>query len=73
MKNYTLEAIIKGKTIKFDKKFNSRNSALNFIFDYLDKHYLYNTEIIDEFLINDQKHNVEYVCNDSNRIRICRS
>ena len=72
MKNYTLETIINGKDIKFDRKFNSRNAAISFALDYLNKHYIYNTEIEEEILLNDNKHNVEYVCNDTIRIVVAR-
>lgn len=72
MKNYTLEAIIKGQTIKFDKKFNSRLNALNFAFKYCNKHYLYNLEIEDEYLLGN-KHSVEYVLNNYDRFVVIRA
>ena len=71
MKNYTLEAIIKGQTIKFDKKFNSRSSALDYAFNYCNKHYLYNLEIEEEFAL-DNKHMVEYVLNSNDRFVVER-
>lgn len=71
MKNYTLEAIIKGQTIKFDKKFNSRSSALDYAFNYCSKHYLYNLEIEEEFAL-ENKHMVEYVLNSNDRFVVER-
>ena len=71
MKNYTLEATIKGQTIKFDKKFKSRNSAINHIFNYYNKHYLYNLQVNEEFA-RDNRHSVEYVLNSNDRFVINR-
>ncbi len=73
MKYYTLETINNGDTVIINKKFNTRNQAINYAFAYFEKH-LYNAElqIEDEYEINNDKHNVEYVLNYNNRFRINR-
>ncbi|MBR0295711.1 MAG: hypothetical protein IJQ67_07450 [Bacilli bacterium] len=72
MKKYTLEAVVDGQTIKFSKKFDSRNSAINFMFNYYNKRYMFNIRVNDEYAISGDKHNIEYVCDYSNRFRINR-
>ena len=73
MKYYTLETIKNGTTVKFNKKFNSRNSAINYAFAYFEKR-LYNgyLQVEDEFNIDNDKHNVEYVLDYFNRFRVNR-
>ena len=72
MKKYILEAIIEGERVRFNKEFNSRREALNYFFDY---YYRFD---IDEFVINEEyyidgdKHNIEYVCDYNKRLRIAR-
>ena len=70
--NYTLEAIINGKTTKFDRKFASRQNAIDFMFDYLDRAYIFDKQINDEYIVEDNKHKVEYVCDDYTRFYINR-
>ena len=72
MKKYTLEAVVDGKTIRFTRKFDSRNSAINFMFNYYNKRYMFNIRVNDEYAISGDKHNIEYVCDYSNRFRINR-
>ena len=73
MKYYTLETIKNGQTVKFNKKFNSRNSAINYAFAYFEKRlYNGNLQVEEEFDINNDKHNVEYVLDYFNRFRIAR-
>ena len=73
MKYYTLETIYNGNTERITKKFTSRNQAINCAFDYFEKK-LYNTElqVEDEFVIDDNKHNIEYVLNYYDRFRVNR-
>lgn len=73
MKYYTLETIYNGNTERITKKFTSRNQAINYAFDYFEKR-LYNTElqVEDEFAINNNKHNIEYVLNYYDRFRVNR-
>ena len=72
MKRYTLEAIIDGEEVLFDKKFASRNKAINYMFAYYEHNYKYNLFVNDEYAIHGDKHNIEYVCNYHNRFRINR-
>ena len=72
MKKYTLEAVIDGETKRFSKKFNSRESAIDFIFAYYNKRFMYNLRVNDEYNIHGNKHDVEYVCDHFNRFRISR-
>ena len=72
MKKYTLEAIVDGQTIRFPRTFDTRDSAINFMFEYYNLHYMYNLRVDDEYAIQDNTHNIEYVCNYSNRFRINR-
>ena len=72
MNEYTLEAVIKGKEVKFNKAFVSRKDAIDFAFNYYSKQLIYGLEVNDEYQIAGNKHNIEYVCNDSNRFRISR-
>ena len=73
MKYYTLETIYNGNTEKITKKFTSRNAAINYAFAYFEKR-LYNTElqVEDEFVIDNDKHNIEYVLNYFDRFRVNR-
>ena len=72
MKYYTLEAIIKGKPVKFEKAFSTRDSAIDYMFKYYDKHFMSNLVVNEEISVNGDKHNIEYVCDDFDRFRIKR-
>lgn len=73
MKYYTLETIDNGKTVRINKTFSTRTSAINYAFAYFEKH-LYNDslQVEDTFNINNEKHNVEYVIDYNNRFRVNR-
>lgn len=73
MKYYTLETILNGKTERISKRFASRTEAINYAFDYFEKK-TYNTEfqVEDEYVINNNKHNIEYVLNYYDRFRVNR-
>lgn len=73
MKYYTLETVKNGKTELINKKFNSRNEAINYAFDYFEK-ALYNDglQVEEEFEVDNDKHNVEYVLGYYNRFRVNR-
>ena len=72
MKYYTLQAIINGDRKTFSKKFASRQNAIDFMFDYLERAYIFDKQIEDEFAIRGNKHNIEYVCDYGTRFRIAR-
>ena len=73
MKYYTLETIDNGNTVKINKKFNTRDQAIDYAFVYFERH-LFNAElqIEDAFEINDNRHNIEYVFDYHNRFRVNR-
>ena len=73
MNKYTLEAVVDGDTIRFNRTFKSRDEAIDYIFHYYDKHFLVNLEVNEEYFIDDNKHNIEYVCDYYNRFRIARA
>lgn len=73
MNKYTLEAIVDGQYIKFDRKFKSRDDAINYIFHYYDKHFLVNLRVNEEYSIAGNKHDIAYVYDYYNRFRICRA
>ena len=72
MKKYILTAVIDGRTKSFQHQFNSRNEALNYIFHYYVRHNYESLQVNEEFFVNDNKHNIEYVCDYTNRFRINR-
>lgn len=72
MKKYRLEAIVDGRFITFDREFDSRNSAINYIYGYYDKHYLPEPHINDEYMVDNDKHDIEYEDDYDNRFRITR-
>jgi len=73
MKQYTLQVIVDGQIVTFDRKFSSREEALNYAFSYFDKKDQVYFVINDEYCINDDKHNREYVSDYANRFRIARA
>ena len=73
MKYYTLSATVNGENSKLDRKyFSSREAAIEYMFKYFDRHYLFNLQVNDEYQIGDDKHDIEYVCDYYNRFRITR-
>ena len=72
MKFYTLNAVIKGEPKKFEKLFNSRSEAIDYMFKYYDDHFIYGLEVNEEVSIDGDKHNVEYICDHNDRFRINR-
>ena len=72
MKYYTLQAIINGERKAFPNKFSSRDSAINFMFNYLDHAFIYNKSIDEEYAHGNNKHEIEYVCDQNTRFIINR-
>lgn len=72
MKFYTLEAVVRGENVKFNKVFTSRDSALDFMFKFYNKHYVYNVNVNEDVCVNGDKHNILYICDSSNSFRINR-
>ena len=71
MKYYTLQAIINGERKTFSKKFATRQNAMDFMFDYLERAYIFDKQIEEEYTVGN-KHNVAYVCDNNTRFMICR-
>lgn len=72
-KYYTLEAIVEGKLIKFDRQFKTRNAALNYIFQYYDRHCLVALRVNEEYFVDENEHDITYVYDYENRFRIARA
>ena len=73
MKYYVLETINDGATIKVNKKFKSREKAIRYAFTYFERRNLTDQlQVEDEYTIDNNKHNVEYVLNYYTRFRINR-
>lgn len=73
MNNYTLEAVVDGKFIRFNRTFHSRDEAINYIFRYYDNHFMENLRVNEEYYIAENKHDIAYVCDYYNRFRIARA
>lgn len=73
MKFYVLTAIVNGRDTKLKRKlFSSRDDAINYMFDYYEKNYLFGLEVNDEHPVGGNKHSIEYVCNFHNRFTVTR-
>ena len=73
MKYYELTAVVDGDTAKLKRNlFISRDDAIKYMFDYYKAHYIYNLEVEEEYPIDGNKHNIEYVCDFYNRFTINR-
>ena len=72
MKYYTLQAIINGERKDFSKQFASRQSAIDYMFNYLESAYIFEKQVEEEYAINGNKHNVEYVCDYNTRFIVNR-
>lgn len=73
MKYYTLQAIINGESRLFSHKFESRQNAIDFMFDYLDRAYIFDKHIDEEYAIGDNKHRIVYVCDYYTRFIVDRA
>ena len=73
MNRYTLEAVVDGEYIKFDRTFESRNAAIDYIFRYYENRNMVNVEVNDEYCVDGNKHDIAYVYNYYNRFRIARA
>ena len=73
MKYYILSAIVNGKEPSLKRRmFSSRVEALNYMFDYYERNGLFDMQVNDEYSVDGDKHNIEYVCNYYNRFTISR-
>ena len=73
MKYYTLETINNGNTVRINKKFTTRDQAINYAFAYFERRFLNESlQVEDEYKIDNDNHNVEYVLDYYNRFRVNR-
>lgn len=73
MKYYELSAVVNGQNVRLKRSlFTSRDDAINYMFDYYNSHNLYSLEVEDEYALNGDKHNIEYVCDYHNRFIVTR-
>lgn len=72
MKRYTLQAVVDGEVVGFNKKFASRNKAIEYMFNYYSNHYYQNIQVEEDFYVNGNIHDIEYVCDYYNRFRVTR-
>ncbi len=73
MKYYVLETINNGATVKVNKKFKSRDKAIRYAFTYFERRNFNNDlQVEEEYAIDNNKHNVEYVLDYYTRFRINR-
>ena len=71
MKKYMLTAIINGKVKIYNQAFSSRSEAIDYIFSYYQRHND-NLRVEEEYYVNNDIHNIEYVFDYDNRFRIQR-
>ena len=71
MKYYTLQAIINGENKFFSRQFATRQNAIDFMFDYLERAYIFDKQIEEEYAIGNP-HRVAYVCDNGTRFIISR-
>lgn len=72
MKKYMLTAIVEGRTVIANRYFQTRSQAIDYIFNYYNRHNCENLYVEDEYCVDGNKHNIEYVCDYDNRFRITR-
>ena len=73
MKKYLLTAIVDGRTVISNREFQSRSKAIDYIFNYYSRNNNENLRVEDEYSIDGNKHNIEYVCDYDNRFKIVRT
>jgi hypothetical protein len=72
MKYYSLNAVVNNEYVEFNKNFATRDEAIAYMFDFLNDNYVYDNEVEEEFSLNGNKHNIEYVLNNNNRFNVER-
>lgn len=73
MKNYyKVNAVINNDYYQVNKKFETRLDAINYAFKLINRKYIYNVEVEEEFPLNGDKHNVQYVLKDNVRFSVAR-
>ena len=72
MNYYKLNAVINDENIEVNKMFRTRVDAINYMFNLLRKEYIYDVSVEDEFELNGNKHNIQYVLRDNVRFNVSR-
>ena len=72
MKLYTLRGNLAGQPVVINKMFKSRNEAVDYMFEYSKKHYVFDLQIEEINEVYGDKHNLDYVCNNDNRFNVQR-
>ena len=70
MKYYNLKAVVNGETISVNKKFSTRDRAINAFFKMLAVK-IANTQV-EEIIEKGDKHTLEYICNNNSRFLVSR-
>jgi len=71
-KYYTLQTIENGHSAIIHKQFKTRDQAIDYAFHYFSNHYREDLQVEDEFYIDGNHHNIEYVIDYYNRFRVNR-
>ena len=69
MRIYELEAYVKGERVSFTKKFASRDQAIEYLFAYLGKQFIFNCELKEEYPLS-SKHDVHYVLSNEDSFTV---
>lgn len=72
MKFYTLTGKVAGQDITTNRHFKTRDEAINYFFNYSDKKYVFDLEVEDEFIVNNDVHDIRYVCNKNSFFTVNR-
>lgn len=71
-KYYDLKAVINGESHRFSKHFSSRDAAMDYVFKFFKNTFYKDLQIEDEYRVEGNKHDIEYVFDHYNRFRITR-
>ena len=72
MKLYTLRGHIAGDPVIINKKFKNRDEAVDYMFEYSHRQFVFGMEVNDIVRVNDDKHNLVYLCNNNNDFNVVR-
>ena len=66
-KYYDLHAVINGESHQFSKRFSTRDAAMDYVFKFFKNIYYRDLQIEDEYQVENNKHDIEYVFDHYNR------
>lgn len=72
MKLYTLRGNLAGQPVIIKKMFKSREEAVDYMFEYSKKQYVFDLQIEEIENVDGDKHNIDYICNHDNRFNVKR-